>query len=109
MTAVVTLFGSVTTAMPFLLDPFRVPADTFQLFIASSILNSRFGTLVAAMHTVAMALIGTCAVTGALRWRPGAVARYAAVTVVADGRGHRRDAAGRGTPARRLPLPAATC
>ena len=39
--------------MPFLLDSFRVPADTFQLFLASGVINSRFGTLVAAMHTVA--------------------------------------------------------
>ena len=80
LTALFTLFGSVTTAMPFLLDVFRVPADTFQLFLASGVLNSRFGTLVAAMHTVAVALLGTCAVTGTLRWRPGALMRYAATT-----------------------------
>ena len=29
VTAVVTMFGSVNTAVPFLLDAFRVPADTF--------------------------------------------------------------------------------
>jgi Na+/H+-dicarboxylate symporter/ABC-type amino acid transport substrate-binding protein len=81
VTAVVALFGSVTTAMPFLLDVFRVPADTFQLFIASGVLNSRFGTLVAAMHTIATALLCTCAATGAVRWRPRALARYAIVTV----------------------------
>ena len=71
----------MTTAIPFLLDLFRVPADTFQLFIASGIVNSRFGTLVAAMHTVVMALLGTCAATGGLRWRPLALARYALTTV----------------------------
>jgi Na+/H+-dicarboxylate symporter/ABC-type amino acid transport substrate-binding protein len=81
LAALVSLFGSVTTAMPFLLDLFRVPADTFQLFIASGVINSRFGTLVAAMHTVTMALLGTCAVTGMLRWRMAAVTRYAVVTV----------------------------
>jgi Na+/H+-dicarboxylate symporter len=80
--AVVSLFGSINAAMPFLLDLFRVPADTFELFVASGVLNSRFGTLVAAMHTVAMALLGACAATGTLRWRPRAFARYAAVTVV---------------------------
>jgi Na+/H+-dicarboxylate symporter/ABC-type amino acid transport substrate-binding protein len=81
LAAVVTLFGSITAAMPFLLDLFRVPADTFQLFLASGIINSRFGTLVAAMHTVTVALLGTCAVTGALHWRPRALARYVAVTI----------------------------
>jgi len=82
LTGLFTLFGSVTTAIPFLLDLFRVPADTFQLFVASGVINSRFGTLVAAMHTVAMALLGTCAATGALRWQPLALARYAVTTVI---------------------------
>lgn len=81
LTALITLFGSVTSAIPFLLDLFRVPADTFQLFIASGIINSRFGTLVAAMHTVAIALLGTCAAIGALRWQPLALARYVVTTV----------------------------
>jgi Na+/H+-dicarboxylate symporter len=79
-TSLVTLFGSVNTAVPYLLDAFRVPADTFQLFVASSVLNSRFGTLVAAVHIVAVALLGTAAVAGTIRWRPAALARYALVT-----------------------------
>ena len=82
LTALVTLFGSITAAIPFLLDLFRVPADTFQLFVASGVINSRFGTLVAAMHTVAMGLLATCAVTGALRWRTAVVTRYAVVTLL---------------------------
>lgn len=79
--AIVTMFGSITSAVPFLLDLFRVPADTFQLFVASGVINSRFGTLVAAMHTVAMALLAASALTGGLRWHAGAVARYVIVTV----------------------------
>jgi Na+/H+-dicarboxylate symporter/ABC-type amino acid transport substrate-binding protein len=77
-----TLFGSVTAAIPFLLDLFRVPADTFQLFIASSIINSRVGTAVAGMHLVAIAIIGACASAGVLRWRPAAIAKYVIVTVL---------------------------
>ena len=68
LTGLVTFFGSLNVAVPFLLDLFRIPADTFQLFLASGVINSRFGTLVAAMHTLAVALLGTCAMTGALRW-----------------------------------------
>ena len=45
-------FGSLNSAIPFLLDLFHVPADTFQLFIATGVINSRFGTLLAAMHTI---------------------------------------------------------
>ena len=64
LTGLVTFFGSLNVAVPFLLDLFRIPADTFQLFLATGVINSRFGTLVAAMHTVAVALLGTCAMAG---------------------------------------------
>jgi len=83
VTSVVTLFGSINVAMPFLLDAVRVPVDTFQLFVATSVINSRFGTLVAAMHTIAMALLGTCAATGLIRWRPRLLLRYCIISGVA--------------------------
>ena len=79
-TGLVTFFGSLNVAVPFLLDLFRIPADTFQLFLASGVVNSRFGTLVAAMHTVTVALLGACAMVGALRWDRPRIVRYAAVT-----------------------------
>ena len=50
-TGLLTFFGSLNAAVPFLLDLFRIPADTFQLFLATGVINSRVGTLVAAMHT----------------------------------------------------------
>jgi ABC-type amino acid transport substrate-binding protein len=34
------------------------------------------------MHTIAVALLGTCAVAGLVRWRTGALIRYVSVTVV---------------------------
>ncbi len=80
LTAIVTFFGSLNVAVPFLLDQFRIPSDTFQLFLASGVINSRFGTLVAAMHTLVVALLVTCAMTGALRWDSRRVLRYATVT-----------------------------
>ena len=81
LTGLVTFFGSLNVAIPFLLDVFRIPADTFQLFLASGVINSRFGTLVAAVHTLTIALLGTCAMTNRLRWDGVRLARYAAVTV----------------------------
>ena len=83
LTGLVTFFGSLTVAVPFLLDLFKIPTDTFQLFLASGVVNSHFGTLVAAMHTLAVALIGSCAITGHFRWRPRELARYALVTAAA--------------------------
>jgi Na+/H+-dicarboxylate symporter/ABC-type amino acid transport substrate-binding protein len=73
----VALFGSMNLAMPFLLDLFQVPADTFQLFLATSVFNARFGTLAAAMHMVVLALAGTYALEGRLRLSPRRLLRFA--------------------------------
>jgi Na+/H+-dicarboxylate symporter/ABC-type amino acid transport substrate-binding protein len=77
---VVSLFGSINVSMPFLLDFARVPADTFQLFVATGVVNSRFGTLAAAMHMVVLALVGTYLMSGRLRLSGARVLRYALVT-----------------------------
>jgi Na+/H+-dicarboxylate symporter/ABC-type amino acid transport substrate-binding protein len=76
------LFGSVNAAIPFLLGLFRIPSDTFQLFLASGIVNARFGTLVSAMHTLAVALLGACAVSGALRIDGRKLVRFGVITAV---------------------------
>jgi Na+/H+-dicarboxylate symporter/ABC-type amino acid transport substrate-binding protein len=81
LTGLLTFFGSLNAAIPFLLDLFRIPADTFQLFLATGVINSRFGTLVAAVHTVAIGLIGSAAIVGAVRVRTGRLLRYAVITV----------------------------
>ena len=80
LTGLVTFFGSVNVAIPFLLDVFRIPADTFQLFVASGVFNSRFGTLVAAMHTLTVALLVSCAMAGTLRWQRRRMVRYLVIT-----------------------------
>jgi Na+/H+-dicarboxylate symporter/ABC-type amino acid transport substrate-binding protein len=79
-TGLVTFFGSLNAAVPFLLDLFRIPADTFQLFLATGVINSRIGTLVAAVHTLTVALLGTCAIAGAITWRHTSLVRYAVTT-----------------------------
>ena len=82
LAGLLTFFGSLNAAIPFLLDLFRIPADTFQLFLATGVINSRFGTLVAAVHTVAIGLLGSAAIVGAVRIRTGPLLRYVIVTVV---------------------------
>ncbi|MGI9591939.1 MAG: cation:dicarboxylate symporter family transporter [Myxococcota bacterium] len=66
-TGLVTLFGSVNVAVPFMLDLMRIPSDMYQLFVATSVVNSRFGTLLSAVHVLVLTLLGTCAMAGALR------------------------------------------
>ena len=82
LTGLLTFFGSLNVAVPFLLDLFRIPADTFQLFLATGVVNSRVGTLVAAMHTVTVALLGACAISGTLRLDARRLVRYLLITTL---------------------------
>jgi proton glutamate symport protein len=81
-TGLLTLFGNVNAAIPFLLDLFRIPSDTFRLFVTSGIVNARFGTLVAAVHTISIAVLGTCAVTGTLKIDGRKLLRFVTITAV---------------------------
>jgi Na+/H+-dicarboxylate symporter/ABC-type amino acid transport substrate-binding protein len=76
------MFGSSSAAIPFLLDLFRIPADTFRLFVTSGVLNARFGTLLAAVHTLAVAVLGTCAIAGTLTVDRRKLVRFAVTTVL---------------------------
>jgi len=65
-------FGDPTVAIPFLLDLLRIPSDTFHFFLAAdNLVGARFGTLLAAMYTLVLAVLGAGAVSGMLRirWR----------------------------------------
>jgi len=77
------MFGNVNAAVLFLLDLLRIPADTFRLFVTSGIVNARFGTLVAAVHTLAVAILGTCAVSGALTFSARKIGRFVLITTIA--------------------------
>jgi len=76
------LFGSTVLALPFLFDLLRLPADLFQVFITVDVIGARFGTLLAGMHIIAIALIGAYALEGALQVRIRRLLRFALVSVV---------------------------
>lgn len=82
VSGLVSFFGEVIVAIPFLLDLVRIPEDFFQLFVPVDLLTGRFGTLLAAVHTVAQALLTAAAVYGAIRIRWAALVRYVVVSVV---------------------------
>ncbi len=75
------VFGSINTAIPFLLDLVRIPTDHFQLFVVSGVLNSRFGSMAAAMHTLVIAILGTCLITGRLRIEKPRLVRFVVTSV----------------------------
>ena len=74
-------FGKPVAAMPFLLDLMRIPADMFQLYMASGILVARFGTLASTMQTFVIAVLGALAVAGLLRIRVRSLVTAAFLTV----------------------------
>jgi Na+/H+-dicarboxylate symporter len=76
LTGLVSAFAKDNIYIPFLLDLTRTPADMFRLYLVTGIINSRFGTLLAAMHIVVVALLGTCAIGGLLTMRWTRVLRY---------------------------------
>lgn len=79
------LFGGTVLALPFLFDLLRLPADLFQVFVTVDVIGSRFGTLLAAMHIVAVALIGTYALQGAVRLRLFPLLRFAVLSAALIG------------------------
>ena len=67
LVGVPSLFGGPVLTIPFLLDLVKLPSDLFQVFVSVDVINSRFGTLLAAMHYATVGLIGTSALVGGLR------------------------------------------
>jgi len=79
---VLSTFGSLNAAVPFLLNLMKLPADLFHLFVVSSVVNSQFGSAAAAMHTLALAMLGAHFMSG--RAHPGRVrlAAFIAASIV---------------------------
>ncbi len=81
LTGLFSFFGDPNVAIPFLLDLLRIPSDTYGYFpVIDNLVGARFGTLLAAMYTLALAVLGASAVSGSLSIRWPALLRFAAVT-----------------------------
>jgi len=63
----------------------RLPADLFQLFIVSGVVNSRFGAAAAAMHTFVLSLLGAHLMAGRLRVNRRRLVGFAASSLVLTG------------------------
>jgi len=75
-------FGGVDVAMPFMLDLMRLPSDLYQLYVVTGILNGRFSTLLAAMNLLVFTILATCALTGSLSINKKKVMNYLITTLV---------------------------
>jgi Na+/H+-dicarboxylate symporter len=84
LSGVSSFFGNTYVAMPFLLDMFRIPSDTMQLFVVTdNIVGNRFSAMIGVIHILVIALLSACSVAGLIRVSAIRIARYAVVTVIA--------------------------
>lgn len=71
ISGLLSFFGGVDIALPFMLDQMRMPSDLYQLYVVTGIVNGRTATLLAAMNLLTFTLLATASVTGKLQveWR----------------------------------------
>lgn len=81
-TGALTVFGSPLVGIPYLLDMQRLPADLFQLFLASGVICGRLSDGVGAMHLFAIALLTGCGLQGRVRLHIRPLAIFLATTLV---------------------------
>jgi Na+/H+-dicarboxylate symporter/ABC-type amino acid transport substrate-binding protein len=75
-------FGGVDVAMPFMLDLMRIPADLYQLYVVTGIINGRFATLLAAMNLVIFTLLATASLTGVMTVNKKKLTNYVVISLL---------------------------
>ena len=79
---IASLFANINLAVPFMLDIMHIPSDMFELFVATSVVNRHFGSLLSAMFTITLTLFGAFSMSGLIRFQAVRVLRYLLITVV---------------------------
>ena len=77
-------FGNVAVAVPFLLDLMRLPADMFQIFLLTGVYCGRMSDALGAMDMFTFAALVACASSGMMRiqWRRVILILIGAVVVI---------------------------
>lgn len=79
----VNLFGSSFTAVPNLLDSYKIPAEMFELFLVSeNIISNRLGAMTSVMFVVTLAILVASGANHKWRWNFKAMLRFVSVTLV---------------------------
>lgn len=76
------VFGSINAAIPFLLDLLRLPSDLFELFTVSGVVNSHLGSMTAAMHAAALSVLVAAAMLGRFHASVRRLVRFGVVSAV---------------------------
>jgi len=77
-------FGGVDVALPFMLDLMRIPADMYQLYVVTGIVNGRTATLLAAMNLLVFTLLVVSSLTGYLKinWSKAIIAIVGSIALL---------------------------
>jgi len=59
-------FGGVDVAMPFMLDLMEIPSDLYQLYLVTGVINGRTATLLGAMNLLVFTVLATSSLTGTM-------------------------------------------
>ncbi|MCE9679422.1 cation:dicarboxylase symporter family transporter [Shewanella sp. AS1] len=70
ISGLLSLFGSVYVAIPFMLDLVRLPQDLFQLFVMSGFITGKFNSITAVMNLFVLTLITVALFEKRLSLRP---------------------------------------
>ncbi|MBW1894585.1 MAG: transporter substrate-binding domain-containing protein, partial [Deltaproteobacteria bacterium] len=82
VSGVLSFFGGVDVAMPFMLDLMQLPSDLYQLYVVTGIINGRFATLLAAMNLLVFTILATCALTDTFSINKKKLASYIITTLL---------------------------
>jgi ABC-type amino acid transport substrate-binding protein len=75
-------FGGVDVALPFMLDLMHLPSDMYQLYLVTGVINGRTATLLAAMNLIVFTLLATASLTGVMKIRMKKLLVYSTVSLV---------------------------
>ena len=76
-------FGGVDVALPFMLNLMHLPSDMYQLYMVTGVINGRTSTLLAAMHLIVFTLLATSAMTGSLKVNRKKLITVSLISIVA--------------------------
>ncbi len=85
LSGLLSFFGGVDVAMPFMLDLLHLPSDLYQLYVVTGVINGRFATLLAAMNLVIFTLLATASLTGVMAINKKKLLNYVVVSLVLTG------------------------
>ncbi|MBT8367549.1 MAG: cation:dicarboxylase symporter family transporter [Deltaproteobacteria bacterium] len=82
ISGLLSFFGGVDVAMPFMLDLMKIPSDMYQLYVVTGVINGRFASLLAAMNLVIFTLLATASLTGVMTLNKKKLINYVVVSLL---------------------------